>query len=116
MAGEQGQVGLDTVLSHGVTVSGTTTYTPIDLVESIDGPEASLGSVEFSPLGATYKTKAPSISDPGTVSFTIYYNGQNTTHQLLTGLLGTTGQHPWKIQYPDGSSVKFTGFLSKLGT
>lgn len=108
-------VGLQSTLSFGVTVSGTTAYTVITGMETIDGPEASIGVVEVSPLGATYKGKLPSISDPGEVTFTVYYDGTDTTHQFLTGLLGTTTQLPWKVDYPDGTSAEFTGFLSGFG-
>ena len=109
-------VGLNSTISYGVTVSAVTTYTAINNVESVDGPNESLSIVEVTPLGSTYKGKLPSVSDAGEVNFSIFYDGTDSTHQFLTGLLGTTTLCPFKIDYPDGTSAKFSGFLSAFGT
>lgn len=106
------QAGLTAYISYGVTVSGSTTYTQINLASEIDGPEPEGNAIEFKQLGQAFTTKIPGQWDPGQITFTVAYNGQDTTHQFLTALIGTRTIVQWKIDYPDGSSCAVPGWLS----
>jgi hypothetical protein len=109
------QAGLQSELFYGITTSGSTAYTQVNLVENIDGPGDSTAVIEVGILGQQYKNKLPGQSDAGEVTFTLALNlHTDTTHQFIAALQGTQTVVPWKILYPDTSFCTFNAFLSNF--
>lgn len=87
--------------------------TAIAQVVSISGPEMAVAEVETTHLGSTHKEFRPSsIPEAGTVSATIEYDPQQATHASLTSLMNSPQEKAWTIEFSDGSTYAFDGFLT----
>jgi len=91
-------------------------FTDIAWVESIEGPDASVGTVETLHLLSTTKTRLPTIGDWGDVPATILYDPAETTHAALTSLIAAPAVRNWKILYSnvDTSVYTFAAILTKF--
>lgn len=104
-----------TLLQHGVG-TGTITYTTIAQRIKIGMPDLTRAAVKTTDLDTvTAHTYRPSaLYNPGELSMTGNYDPANATHQTIQTSMTTQVVDPWKVQFSDGSSCTFSGFLSKF--
>lgn len=99
------------------TTGGSTTYTTIGQVLSIEGPSNEVGSVETTNLSSTRKTYRPTLPDGGELTFELEYDPSDTAgHKFLRGLADAPQVLSWQVGYPLSPVVKdtFQGFLTKF--
>jgi hypothetical protein len=102
--------------ADGVTLEvndgAASAYVGITDLETLDAPGATVKMVERKRLANTgLVEKVPSPrKDPGECAFT--YELTDVLHVRMDALLGVTGKG-WRVTYPDGLRLAFTGTLSE---
>lgn len=89
-------------------------YAGITDLETLTAPKVAVKPVErkrLSNTGLVEKVPSPRV-DPGELTFT--YETTDVLFARLDGLKGVTGKG-WRVTYPDGLRLAFTGFLSENG-
>lgn len=104
-------------------VSIASTMTTIAQVVTISGAGYELAAIDKTHLGSTFKTKRSSrLLDPGTLSLSIFYDPDETTHTLITTHIKTPPADPgdsFTLIFGGDSDATppqetFTGFFSKF--
>lgn len=100
----------------GVDPAGGSSFTTLgNVVDGVTGPGATATDVETTVLSDTWKTFAKADIDPGSVSFMIAYDPDDTNTQTLVDLLGSTSSTlpTWQLTFSgSGSNTEtFTGYL-----
>lgn len=105
----------------GVDTSGGSSYDEIgSVVDGWTGPSAAADEVDTTILSDTWKTFMKASIDPGSVSFQIAYDPNDTDCQGINSLLASTSTTlaTWQVTFPDvGSGTDtetFTGFVTSL--
>lgn len=114
--------GPNTIPGEGtqIQIKITTTYTDVGRVEEIDGFEVAVEEVKKSHLLSVIHEYRPShIPDPGTISFKVQLDPNNTVHQTLYAHASVPGTiDDWKVIFPDGmttpANATFSGFIKKF--
>ena len=108
---------LGTKLSVDKT-GGSSSYTDIGQVLSIDGPSSEVGQAKTTNLASTWQEWRPTLPDGGTVGFDVQYDPTDTgTHSFLKTIAATPAKYHWKVTYPTTPETtdSFRAFLTKLG-
>lgn len=112
MPGPFVNAGLGTVLSYeDQTTPGT--YHPCVQRVSIDGPDMAVGEADATHLDSAFKTRRPTLPDPGDLTFSAFYDPNDTSHTFLFGLVGTPKVINWKLAFhvTPAAVASFAGFL-----
>lgn len=81
------------------------------------GPDSSVAEVETTVLGATAKTFRPnSISEAGTLSYSFYYDPDNTVHQAIHASTKVPDVVTHVITIPDADGTGSTTFTQSAFT
>src|SRR4051794_12002836 len=99
-------------IGNGATLTIATVVTL--RVKSLDGPTTSVGTVETTALGDTWKTFLPTIADGGEVSGVIYYDPHDVNHTALTALIASPAAVACVLTFKSGSTAAFSGILTEL--
>ena len=91
------------------------TFTEIGSVKDIDGPSRTRDTIDVTNHQSPNMTKEfkASLSDSGTVTFTVGFDPADSTHDDLTGLeskLAETDPTNFKLIFPVAASVGFWGY------
>ena len=117
----------DRRIGFGVTLEiqpdGSTVYTSLEIVDTIDGPETAADEIETTLRGDTFKKYEKGQVDPGQVTFDIAYDPDDTSTTVLTNLLTASGcaLATFRLTYPitcnttTTTQETFTGFVAGLG-
>lgn len=111
--------------SHGsagtlLAIKISSTFTTIGLRVELKGPASSLEMRKVTHLDSTSVEKAPAIPDLGTLSGTIYFDPDDTTHILCRARVLTPPATPdeFKLTYPTEDTTKpfddFFGYFAKF--
>lgn len=98
--------GFGTLLKH--STDGTAAYTTLAEVTEISGPTMEVGTVETTHLSSTTREFLPTIPDGGEITFDIEYDSDDTSHQILTGLMTTPAIAYWQVVMSDGTAANFS--------
>ncbi|WHI52984.1 phage tail tube protein [Microbulbifer sp. MLAF003] len=93
-------------------------YTPVAGMLDIDPGEESRGSVEMTPIDGTsgYMDYDPSgLRDAGEVSITLIWNESDSGQQALRADYDSDTNKYYQIEYPEGTTVEFTGHITGWG-
>jgi hypothetical protein len=96
------------------TTEGSGTYVEVNAcITNISGPNGSVDEIDESCLRATgaVREKEPGMEDPGQVSIDLVWD--KTSHNTLYGL--RRSKRLFKIEYPEGSYVYGSAFMSGWG-
>lgn len=96
----------------------SSTYVAIASVKSLSGPSMEQGSRETTLLNpaAGYRTFSPTITDPGTLDFDLFWDETQTYNQELFNMFGIipAPSFGWKLVTSDTHTFIFSGFVSKF--
>lgn len=110
---DEGMIGYGTTLHYDA--DGGPTYVALGKITNIGGPGRTVGATSFlcmDSVGAIMEKLAQGI-ELGQVSIDFAYEGTAAgSYALLDALLRTVKD--WKITWPDGAVVPFSGFLAGL--
>ena len=109
----------DATPGYGAQLGYSTTgsdYTNIAQTVDLTGPEPEVGEVGITNNDSPDNTKEymPGMIEPGTQEFELIY--KKSVCNTLYGMFGNGITYFWKLEYPDGSSWTFKGFLKSFGT
>lgn len=110
---EDGMIGYGTTLHYDA--DGGPTWTAIGRITNIGGPGRTVGATSFLCMDSVnaVKEKLAQGIELGQVSIDFVYEGTATgSYALLEALLRLAKE--WKITWPDGGLVAFSGFLAGL--
>ena len=92
------------------------TFTQIANLLSIDVAESSRGSIENTTIDGTdkYKTYEPGLIDAGEVSLSLIWAIADAGQVLLQADLENDTLMYYQVEYPDGTTVTYNGFVIGL--
>ena len=109
--------GLGAILAVSTNVSSPS-YTTIAQVVEIGGPDWGVGTADTTNLATpiTGTTLRPTIAKPGTITAKLQYDPNDSTQQILTGLMAAPAMAVWKITLTDVTPMHFSaqGVLTKF--
>ncbi len=77
----------------------------------LEGPDSKVGEADVTHLDSTFKEFRPTIPEAGNISGTLLYDPADTTHQDMEALRNVPSTEAWELEFSDGSSDAFDGFL-----
>jgi len=101
--------------TFGKVVSNT--YTALAEVTDLSSPELSRDSVDFTHFGSPdrYREFKPGLADAGEVSVTYNLVPGLADDLVIATHLATNTVETWRIVFPNGAKLDFTGFATKHG-
>lgn len=104
-------------IGNGVTlsykISPAVTFTTVGQLISV-GLNPKFGEVEVPLLGLSAKEYLSTLLESGEPTFTIAYNGTDTTYQALIAQFLSGNACAWKLLLPDGGNFTFNAFLKEF--
>ena len=93
------------------------TYTQVARLLSVEVAEASRGSVENTEIDQPdkYKTFEPGLIDAGETSLSLTWDEGDAGQVLLRGDFESDALVYYRVEYPDGSTVDYHGFITGWG-
>jgi hypothetical protein len=87
--------------------------TAIGKVRDVSGPEEEVDDIEstHNDISGTTKTYIPGLTEGGEVSFDVVYESSNAS--TVRGMIGV--EDTFTLEYPDGSSWSWSGYVRVLG-
>jgi hypothetical protein len=93
-------------------VGTTSTTANITALNSVKLGAIEQAQVDTFSLGSSVKSsRASKIPDPGSLSFSIYYDPSDTQHALLFTNSTTAADLYWKVTTIDGEEFTFQGYI-----
>jgi predicted secreted protein len=95
-------LGQGCVLATATNAAGTVGLTVIGEVGSLSGPTMSSDQIDVTSMESLggFREKIAGLTDPGELSFDIFYVPDNASHQLLLDLLLAKNVKYWQLQLP----------------
>jgi predicted secreted protein len=112
-----GVVGFGTQVKLGAGTGTSIVYTAIsEIIGDISGPSLELSTVEATNHGSAsnYREYLAGLVEPGEISFKINYISGNTQHEALQTALTTRAVSLFRVEWPDGDEVGFSGLVTKF--
>jgi len=106
------------VAAFGTTLKMGATPVAIANVTGISGPSYSAETIDVTAhdSASNYREYVPSFLELGEISVDINFDPTETTHKNTTGGLLEAFENrtneTWAIEFPDGSSVGFSGYVT----